>query len=73
MHMEKLSGKKIAKNMMLSVLAQAVSVLVGFVLNLIVPKFIPKSDYSLWQSYLPISGRSPLWPDGRYRPAVRPV
>ena len=28
MHMEKLSGKKIAKNMMLSVLAQAVSVLV---------------------------------------------
>lgn len=52
MHMEKLSGKKIAKNMMLSVLAQAVSVLVGFVLNLIVPKFIPESDYSLWQSYL---------------------
>ena len=50
--MEKLSGKKIAKNMMLSVLAQAVSVLVGFVLNLIVPKFIPESDYSLWQSYL---------------------
>lgn len=47
MHMEKLSGKKIAKNMMLSVLAQAVSVLVGFVLNLIVPKFIPESDYSL--------------------------
>ena len=41
MHMEKLSGKKIAKNMMLSVLAQAVSVLVGFVLNLIVPMFIP--------------------------------
>ena len=52
MHMKKLSGKKIAKNMMLSVLAQAVSVLVGFVLNLIVPKFIPESDYSLWQSYL---------------------
>lgn len=52
MNMKKLSGEKIAKNMMLSVMAQAVSVLVGFVLNLIVPKFIPESDYSLWQSYL---------------------
>lgn len=38
--------------MMLSVVAQAVSVLIGFILNLIVPKFISESDYSLWQSYL---------------------
>lgn len=46
------SEREIAKNMILSVLAQAVSVLVGFVLNLIVPKFISETNYSLWQSYL---------------------
>ena len=50
--MVKLSGKRIAKNMILSVLAQAISVLVGFILNLVVPKFISEVDYSLWQSYL---------------------
>ena len=50
--MSKISGKRVAKNMFLSVVAQAVSVLVGFILNLIVPKFISETDYSLWQSYL---------------------
>ena len=47
-----LSGKRIAKNMTMSVMAQVVSVLVGFVLNLIVPKFIDEYDYSYWQTFL---------------------
>lgn len=37
---------------MLSVAAQVVSLLVGFILNLIVPKFISELDYSLWQAFL---------------------
>ena len=47
-----ISEKRIAKNMMLSVMAQVVSVLVGFVLNLVVPKFIDEYDYSYWQTFL---------------------
>ena len=47
-----LSGKKIAKNAAMSVTAQLVSVLVGFVLNLVVPKYISEYDYSYWQTFL---------------------
>lgn len=47
-----LSGKRIAKNVTMSVMAQVVSVLVGFVLNLVVPKFIDEYDYSYWQTFL---------------------
>lgn len=47
-----LSGKRIAKNVTMSVMAQVFSVLVGFVLNLVVPKFIDEYDYSYWQTFL---------------------
>ena len=33
-------------------------------------RLLPLAELS---AVLPISGRSPFWPDGRYRPAVRPV
>ncbi len=48
----KIEGKNIAKNMMLSVLAQAISMVIGFILNLVVPKFIGEYDYSYWQTYI---------------------
>lgn len=47
-----MTGKKVAKNMILSVTAQAVSLMIGFILNLIVPKFISEYDYSYWQTFL---------------------
>lgn len=47
-----LTRKRFAKSISISILAQAVSVLVGFILNLVVPKFIDEYDYSYWQSYL---------------------
>ncbi len=47
-----ISGKKIAKNMFMSVGVQAVSLIVGFILNLIVPKFISELDYSYWHMVL---------------------
>ncbi len=49
---KKLTGEKIARNMVLSVCVQAISLLVGFVLNLIVPKYISELDYSYWQTFL---------------------
>lgn len=44
--------KKISKNIFLSIFSQAVSLLIGFVLSLIVPKFISEISYSYWQTYL---------------------
>lgn len=49
---KQISGKTVAKNMVLSVSVQAVSVLVGFVMNLVVPKFIDEYQYSYWQTFL---------------------
>lgn len=46
-----ISGKKIAKNVSWSILAQVVSLLVAFVLNMIVPKFITEYEYAYWQTY----------------------
>lgn len=43
---------KIAKNLILSLLAQAVSLLAGFVVGIIVPKYIPDLEYSYWQVFL---------------------
>ena len=40
-----------AKNISLSVIAQAISLTVSFLMNLIVPKFIPVDQYALWQSF----------------------
>lgn len=49
---EVLTNKKIAKNLVVSVLSQAISVLVSFVLGFIVPKFIDEYQYSYWQIYV---------------------
>ena len=49
---KKITNKKIAKNLILSISAQAISVLVSFVMGFIVPKFIDELQYSYWQTYL---------------------
>ncbi len=49
---KRITGKKVAENMMRSVVVQAISVMIGFVLNLVVPKFISEYDYSYWQTFL---------------------
>lgn len=46
-----ITNSRIAKNVGLSVVVQAVSLLTSFILGFIVPKFIEKIDYSYWQSY----------------------
>ena len=43
---------KLTKNLSISVLAQIVSLLVGFIINLIVPKFIDEIHYAYWQTYV---------------------
>ena len=52
-----ITTKKIAFNLIISVLAQAISLIVTFVLYLIVPKFIPKLEYSYWQIYMLYAGQ----------------
>ena len=42
----------IKRNVFVSLLAQIISILVSFILNLVVPKFIPELQYSYWQSYV---------------------
>lgn len=49
---KQITGKSVAKNITLSVLVQAVSLVVGFVMNLIVPKYIDEYQYSYWQTFL---------------------
>lgn len=51
-HMEKISTRKIGRNLGLSLLAQVVSLVTSFVLGFIVPKFIDEYQYSYWQTYL---------------------
>lgn len=43
---------RLAKNVFLSVFAQALSVLVSIILGFIVPKFIPEADYADWQKFV---------------------
>ena len=49
---KEITTKKFASNVIISVTAQLISLLVGVVLNLVVPKFIDEYDYSYWQAYL---------------------
>ena len=49
---KQVSANRMKRNVMVSVAAQVVSLLVGFILNLVVPKFISELDYSLWQAFL---------------------
>lgn len=46
------SSTSIKKNIILAILAQGISLIVSFILNLIVPKFISQYQYSYWQSYI---------------------
>lgn len=49
---KEITGKKVASNVTISLLVQVVSLAVGFVLNLIVPKFIEIHQYAHWQTYV---------------------
>lgn len=49
---KKITNKTIAKNMIVSVGAQAISLLTSLIINLIVPKFINEYEYSYWQTYV---------------------
>lgn len=43
---------RLAKNVVLSVAAQFVSILVSVILGFVVPKFIPEADYADWQKFV---------------------
>lgn len=49
---QKIKGKEIAKNISLSLFAQVISLVVGFILNLVVPKFIDEYQYAYWHTFL---------------------
>lgn len=49
---EKVSFGQIKKNIGLSIIAQAISLIVSFIMNLILPKFLSEYQYALWQTYL---------------------
>lgn len=59
--MSEVTGKKIAKNVILSMVAQIVSLLISFFLNLVVPKFIGEYDYAYWQMYILYIGYVGIW------------
>lgn len=47
-----ITNKKIAANLIVSVVAQVISIIVSFILGFIVPKYIPQLQYSYWQMFL---------------------
>ena len=49
---DKITAKKITKNVFISITAQVISLLVSVVANLIIPKFIGELEYSHWQTYV---------------------
>ena len=49
---QEINGRKIVRNVSISIFAQIVSLLVAFVLNLIVPKYISEYQYAYWQTYM---------------------
>ena len=52
MSRETLTKTTVTKNLLVSVLAQAISLVVSFLLSMIVPKFIPVESYAHWQTFL---------------------
>lgn len=46
------SNRKIATNLIMSVLAQIISIVVSFILGFIVPKYIDEFQYSYWQTFI---------------------
>ena len=49
---EKITGKRVAKNLIFSVTAQVVSLVASFILSFVVPKLIDEYQYSYWQTYM---------------------
>lgn len=49
---KKITGKKFAQNVAISLAVQIISLIVSFVLQLIVPKFIDDYQYAYWQMYI---------------------
>ncbi len=49
---QKITAKKFASNVIISISVQIISLLVSFVLNFVVPKFIDEFQYSYWQTYV---------------------
>lgn len=47
-----INTKKFAKNVLLSIIAQIISLAVSFILTLVVPKFIDEYQYAYWQIYV---------------------
>ncbi len=47
-----MQNKKIAKNLIISVTVQIVYLLVSFILNLVVPKFLNEYQYAYWQTFV---------------------
>lgn len=46
------TNKRLAKNLVMSLSAQLISIITSFVLGFIVPKFIDELQYSYWQMYV---------------------
>lgn len=53
---QQITSKKFASNVIISIAAQIVSMLVSFLMTLIVPRFISELQYSYWQTYVLYSG-----------------
>ena len=49
---KKITTKKFATNVILSITAQIISMAVSFILTLIVPKFIDEYQYAYWQMFV---------------------
>lgn len=49
---KEITAKKFTSNVIISILAQIISLAVSFVLTLIVPKFIDEYQYAYWQTYV---------------------
>ena len=46
------SFRQIRRNIGLSIFAQAISLIVSFIMNLILPKYISEYQYAYWHTYL---------------------
>lgn len=53
---QEITAKKFTNNVIVSIAAQVVSMLVGFLMALLVPRFISELQYSYWQMYILYAG-----------------
>ena len=58
---KRITNKKIAKNLSLTVLAQAISIFANFIFGFIVPKFVSEYTYAYWQIFLLYLGYTGLF------------